>query len=99
MNIMGHIIKPECIHGIGPLMKEFGTGTDYALYNHFRFFFELHLAGHTTKINSDWVYTTAVTDSVYQSSRKSADKFKNEYIKAVDEIKKLIKYGFPVPIG
>jgi hypothetical protein len=55
MNIFGHLIPDSAILGIGPLMHEDSASQqELILYGKCRYYFELHLAAHTTPVKSDW---------------------------------------------
>jgi hypothetical protein len=55
MNIFGHLIPDSAILGLGPLMHEDSASQqELILYGKCRYFFDLHLAAHTTPVKSDW---------------------------------------------
>lgn len=87
MHIFKHLILNERISGIGPLMIEQDLEpASLALYGRCRYYFELHLTGHTTKIYSDWFNTrTDPTGSV----KVAMDYWKAEYHQAYKDIGEL----------
>lgn len=90
MNILNHLIKPDCIQGIGPLMQE---ASDPALkQNSFRYYFQLHLTGHTTTIYSLWFPFSDSSDVVTKQVKRMMAEFRREYMSAREKIyKELIK--------
>lgn len=75
MLIFHHLIKNEAIVGIGPLMHEQSKDPASALlHGTCRYFFELHLSGHTTTIYSPWFHPKS-EDKDAETMRK----WKEEY--------------------
>jgi hypothetical protein len=86
MNIFDHIIPDSAILGIGPLMLQYTTDpAQEALYASRRYFFDLHLSAHTTRVESDWF---RVRESVEEQQRMHA--WREQYLKARERIAMMI---------
>ena len=92
MLVCGHIIKDDEIIGIGPLMKNVPNDTLNEFYNKQNIWFELHLKGHTTRIESGWLYLgTDEKDKEATKQRKLYTEFKSGYEQVKAAVMQIIK--------
>lgn len=90
MKIFNHLLPANAVLGIGPLMWELSPDRPSVMvYGSGRYYFELHLVAHTTKIYSDWFYPL---DS--DTQKDAMKQWKMEYSRARKEIAALI--GEPI---
>lgn len=72
MNIFDHLIPDSAILGIGPIFLEFRPNDPF---NARRYFFDLHLTAHTTRIQSDWFYISNGGEEVKEQMKSWKSKY------------------------
>ena len=91
MEICNHYINKNLIAGIGPLIIVTSGGAEQmkVITDSRQLIFELHLKNHTIKIESDWLALDKMSDRDGTNEKRYED-FVDRYIKAAEEIKKII---------